>query len=184
MEIAFLIGRIIVGVYYLFNAASHFMQLEMMSGYAGSKGVPAPKSAVAGSGPAALDRRLEYFARLSAPHWRDCPRTILVAGHLHDAQLLGHRGPTNENERYGKFHEEHGLARFRTDVPGHPHPLAIQPGWLMAGSFQNVSYFSATDGMDFHRLPGFFRENLCNPWQKQKNARVQYRRKEHKSWQK
>jgi len=50
MEIAFLIGRIIVGVYYLFNAASHFMQLEMMSGYAGSKGVPAPKSAVAGSG--------------------------------------------------------------------------------------------------------------------------------------
>jgi len=50
MEIAFLIGRIIVGVYFLFNATNHFMQLEMMSGYAGSKGVPAPKLAVAGSG--------------------------------------------------------------------------------------------------------------------------------------
>jgi uncharacterized membrane protein YphA (DoxX/SURF4 family) len=50
MEIAFLIGRIIVGVYYLFNAVNHFKQLEMMSGYAGSKGVPAPKVAVAGSG--------------------------------------------------------------------------------------------------------------------------------------
>jgi len=50
MEIAFLIGRIILGIYYLFNAANHFMQLEMMSGYAGSKGVPAPKVAVAGSG--------------------------------------------------------------------------------------------------------------------------------------
>lgn len=50
MEIAFLIGRIILGVYYLFNASNHFMQLEMMSGYAGSKGVPAPKLSVIGSG--------------------------------------------------------------------------------------------------------------------------------------
>ena len=50
MDIAFLIGRIIVGVYYLFNASSHFMQLNMMAGYAESKGVPAPKLAVIGSG--------------------------------------------------------------------------------------------------------------------------------------
>lgn len=50
MEIAFLVGRIILGVYYLFNASNHFMQLEMMSGYAGSKGVPAPKLAVIVSG--------------------------------------------------------------------------------------------------------------------------------------
>jgi len=50
METAFLIGRIIVGVYYLFNAANHFMRLEMMAGYAGSKGVPAPKLAVLVSG--------------------------------------------------------------------------------------------------------------------------------------
>jgi len=50
MEIALLIGRIIVGVYYLFNAANHFNQIDMMTGYAGSKGVPAPKLAVGGSG--------------------------------------------------------------------------------------------------------------------------------------
>jgi uncharacterized membrane protein YphA (DoxX/SURF4 family) len=50
MEIAFLIGRIILGIYYLFNASNHFMQLEMMSGFAGSKGVPAPKLAVIVSG--------------------------------------------------------------------------------------------------------------------------------------
>ncbi len=46
MEIVFLIGRIILGIYYLFNASNHFMQLEMMAGYAGSKGVPMPKLAV------------------------------------------------------------------------------------------------------------------------------------------
>lgn len=50
MDVLFLIGRIIVGVYYLFNALNHFTQLEMLSGYAQSKGVPAPKVAVLVSG--------------------------------------------------------------------------------------------------------------------------------------
>lgn len=50
MEIAFLVGRIIVGVYFLFNAFNHFGQLNMLSGYAASKGVPSPKVAVVVSG--------------------------------------------------------------------------------------------------------------------------------------
>ena len=50
MAVLFLIGRIIVGIFYLFNALNHFMQLNMLSGYAQSKGVPAPKVAVLGSG--------------------------------------------------------------------------------------------------------------------------------------
>ncbi len=50
MDIAFLIGRIVLGVYYLFNAFNHFRNLNMLAGYAGSKGVPSPKLAVAGTG--------------------------------------------------------------------------------------------------------------------------------------
>jgi len=50
MEIAFLIGRIIVGIYYLNSARNHFLQLNALSGYAQSKGVPAPKLAVFTSG--------------------------------------------------------------------------------------------------------------------------------------
>jgi putative oxidoreductase len=46
MEIAFLIGRIIVGVYFIYSGSNHFMQLNMMTGYAGSKNVPASKLAV------------------------------------------------------------------------------------------------------------------------------------------
>ena len=46
MEIAFLIGRIILGIYYLMMAGNHFMQLEMLTGYASSKNVPAPRLAV------------------------------------------------------------------------------------------------------------------------------------------
>jgi uncharacterized membrane protein YphA (DoxX/SURF4 family) len=50
MESAFLIGRIILGGYYLFNASNHFARLEMLTGYADSKHVPAPKVAVLVSG--------------------------------------------------------------------------------------------------------------------------------------
>lgn len=50
MDILFLIGRIIVGAYYLMSAYNHFANLGMMSGYAGSKGVPAPRAAVIGTG--------------------------------------------------------------------------------------------------------------------------------------
>ena len=50
MAIVFLIGRIILGGYYLYSAVHHFMGIKMMSGYAASKGVPAPTLAVGGSG--------------------------------------------------------------------------------------------------------------------------------------
>lgn len=50
MAIAFLIGRIILGLYYISAGLNHFTKLEMSAGHAASKGVPAPKLAVLGSG--------------------------------------------------------------------------------------------------------------------------------------
>jgi len=50
MQIAFLIGRIIVGIYFIYSGIRHFTNLNMMAGYAGSKGVPMPKIAVPASG--------------------------------------------------------------------------------------------------------------------------------------
>jgi putative oxidoreductase len=49
-SIAFLIGRVSVGVFFLVNGFNHFAQLNMMTGYAKSKGIPAPALAVGGSG--------------------------------------------------------------------------------------------------------------------------------------
>ena len=49
-DIAFLIGRAIVGGFFLMSGFNHFAQLNMMTGYAKSKGVPAPALAVGGSG--------------------------------------------------------------------------------------------------------------------------------------
>lgn len=50
MDYIVLVGRILLGGFFLYNAFNHFAGLNMMSGYAASKGVPAPKLAVGGSG--------------------------------------------------------------------------------------------------------------------------------------
>ncbi|MGI8911476.1 MAG: DoxX family protein [Rubrobacteraceae bacterium] len=50
MEILLLLGRIIFGGYFIMAGFNHFANLTMMSGYAGSKNVPAPGLAVAGTG--------------------------------------------------------------------------------------------------------------------------------------
>jgi putative oxidoreductase len=49
-NILFLIGRIIVGGYFLMAAFNHFTKTGMMAGYAQSKLTPAPKLAVMGTG--------------------------------------------------------------------------------------------------------------------------------------
>jgi putative oxidoreductase len=50
LQILFLIGRIIVGGYYLMAGFNHFMNANMMAGYAQSKGTPGAKAAVIGTG--------------------------------------------------------------------------------------------------------------------------------------
>jgi len=50
MSLVFLIGRLIVGAYYLYNGINHFLRLSQLAAYAKSKGVSAPEIAVAGSG--------------------------------------------------------------------------------------------------------------------------------------
>jgi len=49
-KILFLIGRIIVGGYFLMAGFNHFKNASMMAGYAKMKGTPAPKLAVMGTG--------------------------------------------------------------------------------------------------------------------------------------
>jgi uncharacterized membrane protein YphA (DoxX/SURF4 family) len=49
-NIAFIVGRVIAGCFFLMNGFNHFAQLNMMTGYAKTKGVPAPALAVGGSG--------------------------------------------------------------------------------------------------------------------------------------
>jgi uncharacterized membrane protein YphA (DoxX/SURF4 family) len=50
MDTLFLIGRIILGVYYIYSGFSHFQRLTMMAQYAKSQGVPAPSLSVGFTG--------------------------------------------------------------------------------------------------------------------------------------
>ncbi len=50
MEALFWLGRILYGGFFILNGLNHFMRLGMLSGYAQSKGVPAPQVAVVVTG--------------------------------------------------------------------------------------------------------------------------------------
>ena len=50
MEIIFFIGRLLFGGFFLMSGINHFKNHQMLSGYAGSKGLPSPLLAVYGSG--------------------------------------------------------------------------------------------------------------------------------------
>lgn len=50
MQALFLIGRILLGGYFIYNGYNHFKNLNNMAGYAKMKRVPAAKAAVALSG--------------------------------------------------------------------------------------------------------------------------------------
>ena len=45
-----MIGRALFGGYFLYNGINHFVQRDQLSGYAQSKGVPAPSAAVPATG--------------------------------------------------------------------------------------------------------------------------------------
>ncbi len=50
MDIVFLIGRLLLGGFFISNGINHFRNLTLMAGYANSKGTPAPALAVGGTG--------------------------------------------------------------------------------------------------------------------------------------
>jgi putative oxidoreductase len=68
MGLAFLVGRIIVGVYFLMAAYGHIVKGSHMVGYAASKGVPHPKVAIMGSGILVLVGGLSVLLGVH-PHW-------------------------------------------------------------------------------------------------------------------
>ena len=70
MATAFLIGRIIVGLYFISSGIRHFTHLKMMAGYAGSKGVPMPQIGVPVSGLLLLLGGLIYSLGVPVHLWQ------------------------------------------------------------------------------------------------------------------
>jgi uncharacterized membrane protein YphA (DoxX/SURF4 family) len=61
MEIFFLIGRLLLGGFFIYSGFNHFDSLAALTGYAASKKVPMPKTAVAVTGPMLLFGGLSIF---------------------------------------------------------------------------------------------------------------------------
>jgi putative oxidoreductase len=50
VDILFVLGRVLFGGFFLWSGIQHFRNVDMLAGFTGSKGVPAAKLAVMGSG--------------------------------------------------------------------------------------------------------------------------------------
>jgi putative oxidoreductase len=50
MDTLFTIGQVVLGAYFIFSGLNHFMKAQAMTGYAASKGLPAPSASVLLSG--------------------------------------------------------------------------------------------------------------------------------------
>lgn len=86
MRPLYLLGRAMFGGYFLYNGLNHFLNREMMSQYAASKGVAQPDAAVASSGAMLVAGGLSVLAGLK-------PRQGLAAivGFLIPVSLQMHR---------------------------------------------------------------------------------------------
>ena len=77
--VAFLVRRVIVGGFFLMNGFNHFAQLNIMTGYAKSKGTPAP--ALAGTReprqPRGVPRRIVGTV-LAQVAWPESEASVLV----------------------------------------------------------------------------------------------------------
>ncbi len=50
MSNVYFLGRLVLGLYFLYSAYSHFAHVDALAGYAASKKVPSPRVAVLGTG--------------------------------------------------------------------------------------------------------------------------------------
>jgi putative oxidoreductase len=67
VEVLFWLGRILYGGFFILNGLNHLMRLEMLSGYAQSKGVPSPRVAVGVTGLMILLGGLSVLTGLYVP---------------------------------------------------------------------------------------------------------------------
>lgn len=100
MDVVVLVGRVLFGVLFLGSGYGHLTQTGMMAGYAGSKGVPSPKAAVAGSGLLIIVAALMVVLGL----WADLGALLLVVFLIPTAIMM--HGPWKVDDPQEKMTEQ------------------------------------------------------------------------------
>jgi len=132
MDVVFLIGRILFAYLFLGSAVGHLMKSSDMAGYAGSRGIPAPRAMVLATGVQLLVGGLMVLIGV----WGDAV-SLLLALFLVGAAFLMHPF-WKESDPMGRQME---MVQFNKDVALAGAALAFF--WV----FQNGVDLTITDGL-------------------------------------
>ncbi len=129
MDALFLIGRVVVGGFYLFNALNHFSRTEMLSGYAASKGVPSPRAMVLLTGllllVGGLSLLLGVYPRLGVA--AVVVFLVLVAFWMHNFWAV--QDPMQKTVEMVNFTKNLALAGSALMFLAIPEPWPLSVGW-------------------------------------------------------
>ena len=126
MARAFLVGRILVGCYYLQSAFHHFTQVGHLSRAAAAHGVPAPEVGVIVGGLLLLVAGLSFLLGLFPRIGVAALVLFLVPVTLIMHAFWADHDPSAAAEQPRQLHQEHRPARLVADVPGCAAPVAVQ----------------------------------------------------------
>ena len=116
MKTAFLMGRIIVGAFFLYNAADHFVNRTMLAGFAASKGVPFPEIAVPAAGVLLLIAGVSFLLG-----WKPVVGITAITVFLIPVSIFMHA-----------FWKEAGAARMADMVNFTKNMALLGAGWMFA----------------------------------------------------
>lgn len=110
MEFLFWVGRILFSLIFLGSGLTHLTNLEEMSQYAGSKGLPAPKLATAVSGLVIIAGGLSilFWQWVSVGSWLLAGFLLVAAFTMHDFWTL--EDPQQKQSEQGQFMKNLALA--------------------------------------------------------------------------
>jgi len=127
MQYLFLAGRILYGGFFLLAGIDHFRYVSMMAPYAGSKGIPAPRLSVLGSGALLVLGGLSFLLGVR-PTWG----ALFVTLFLVPVSLLMHNywavtDPTGRLQEMTNFKKNVGLlgAAWMSLLITGPWPLSL-----------------------------------------------------------
>ena len=129
MEYLFVLGRIVYGAYFLKAGLNHFQSLAMLSGYAGMKGVPAPKAAVIGSGALIISGGLSVLLGCYTTIGLACIVLFLVPVSLMMHTFWSDTDPMTKLNNQINFEKNLAMAGAALMLMFTPQPWPMSLGW-------------------------------------------------------
>lgn len=123
-----LLGRMLFGGFFLYNAINHFQNREMLAGYAKSKGVGAPEVAVIGSGAMLLAGSLSLLTGIRPKIGASLIAAFLLGVSVRMHAFWEEEDPQQRLTEMVNFTKNLGLVGGALFAAAQPEPWPISPG--------------------------------------------------------